>query len=315
VSRRGLFIVDRLAPRGIGLAGGARMTRRRSVLVLGLGGLLLSAVSRVAVAGPTQVEAEGYAGSSVGQWTCGPTARANYGGVGGQVRFYTEDRVPRRPEDEPQGGALTPDPSEESAATEDVAGEHEREREETLDLEPHGLSIGAGGGAEYRSYTRLACNETPCSAQVDAIPPTRLLGAGRAGLGYDWDYFGLRAGALVFQRWADNDDRSLTAAVLPDFDLRFGRRAGFHGSVGFGAYNLSTISRPGAYVGIGYASGAWAADLRAGGHLTFDDQVGVRGDLSFRYGVSRVVAPGLGLAISSAQQISPEGRLFVVFTP
>jgi len=42
------------------------MTRRRW-LVLGLGGLMLSAVSRVAAAGPTQVEAEGYAGSSVGQ--------------------------------------------------------------------------------------------------------------------------------------------------------------------------------------------------------------------------------------------------------
>jgi hypothetical protein len=31
--------------------------------------------------------------------------------------------------------------------------------------------------------------------------------------------------------------------------------------------------------------------------------------------VSRVVAPGLGVAMSSAQQLSPEGRLFLVFTP
>jgi hypothetical protein len=269
--------------------------------VLGLGGLVLSAVSRVAVAGPTQVEAEAYAGSSVGQWTCGPTARANYGGMGGHARFYTDDRVPKPPEEEQaQGGALKPEPEP---------------PEETLDLEPHGFSLGLGGGAEYRGYTRLACNDTPCSAQVDAIPPARLLGAGRAGFGYDWDYFGLRAGALVFQRWADNDDRSLTAIVLPDVDFRFGRRAGFHGGFGFGAYNVSTISRPGAYLALGYASGAWAADLRYGGHLTFDDQVGMRGDLSVRYGVSRVVAPGLGLAISSAEQISPEGRLFVVFTP
>ncbi|MDB4939495.1 MAG: hypothetical protein JWP87_6467 [Labilithrix sp.] len=287
------------------------MTRRRSVLVLGLGGLMLSAISRVAVAGPTHVEAEGYAGSSVGQWTCGPTARANYGGVGGNVRFYTDDRAPKRPEEEPQGGALKPDPTEQ---TPEPAAE-QTETEDSLDLEPHGFSLGAGGGAEYRAYTRIACNDTPCSAQTDAIPPTRMLGAGRAGFGYDWDYFGLRVGALVFQRWADNDDKSLSATVLPDIDLRFGRRAGFHGALGFGAYNLSTISRPGAYLGMGYGSGPWAFDLRGGAHLTFDDQVGIRGDVSMRYAVSRVVAPGLGLAVSSAEQLSPEGRLFVVFTP
>ena len=276
------------------------------MLVLGLGGLTLSAVSRVAVAGPTQIEAEGYAGSSVGQWTCGPTARANYGGVGGHVRFYTDDQPAkeRPPEEEPNAGALVPDLEGAPPVAEPV-----------VDLEPHGLSIGAGGGGEYRGYTRLACNDVPCDAQNDVIPPTRLLGAGRANLGFDWDYFGFRAGALVFQRWASNVDSSPTAVVLPDVDLRFGRRAGFHGGVGFGAYNVSTILRPGAFLSMGYASGAWAADLRLGAHATFDDQAGVRIDAAVRYALGRVVAPGLGLAASSAERVSPEGRLFVVFTP
>ena len=286
------------------------MTRRRW-LVLGLGGLMLSAVSRVAVAGPTQIEADGYAGSSVGQWTCGPSARANYGGVGGQIRVYTDDRVARPPEDQPSnGGALLPDSNEAipqpppPTPTEEAA----------LDIEPHGFWLGGGAGGEYRAFTRTACSDQPCSTN-DVIPPSRLLGGGRASFGYDWDYFGMRAGALVFQRWASNVDGSPTSVVLPDANLRFGRRLGFHGELGFGAYDVATVMRPGLYVGLGYASGAWAADVRGGAHQTFDDQAGMRLDLSARYAVSRVVAPGLGVAVSSAQQISPEGRLFLVFTP
>jgi hypothetical protein len=288
------------------------MTRRRSVLVLGLGGLVLSAISRVAIAGPTQIEAEGYAGSSVGQWTCGPTARANYGGVGGQVRVYTDDQAALLlpPEEAPNGGALEADVE---GAPPVVA--HAEPREPSLDLEPYGLSLGAGGAGESRSFTRVGCSETPCSPKNDAIPGAQLLGAGRANVGYDWTYFGMRLGALAFQRWDHGYDRSPTAAVLPDVEFRFARRAGFHAGVGFGAYDASTTFRPGGYHYVGYAGGGWAADLRVGGHLVFDGQAGLRVDASVRYAISRVIAPGLGVALQSAEQISPEGRFFIVFTP
>ena len=68
---------------------------RRHWLVLGLGGLIVSAASRVTAAGPVHGEAEAYGGSSVGQWTCGPTARATSGGVGGHVRVYVDDQAPK----------------------------------------------------------------------------------------------------------------------------------------------------------------------------------------------------------------------------
>lgn len=281
------------------------------MLVLGLGGLMLSAVSRVAIAGPTQLEAEGYAGSSVGQWTCGPTARANYGGVGGHVRFYTEDQTtpPPPPEEQPNGGALEPDVE---GAPPVVQAEP---AEPPLDVEPYGFSIAAGGAGEHRAFTRLACSETPCSAKNDAIPPSQLLGAGRADLGYDWKYFGLRFGALAFQRWENGYDHSPTTHVLPDFELRFARRAGFHAGVGFGAYDASTNFRPGGFHSLGYTGGGWDAELRIGAHLVFDDEAGLRVAASVRYALGRVVAPGLGVAVSSAEQTSPEGRLFLVLTP
>jgi hypothetical protein len=303
------------------------MTRRRSVLVLGLGGLMLSAVSRVAAAGPTQIEAEGYAGSSVGQWTCGPTARANYGGVGGHVRIYTDDQPappPPPPEEQPNGGALSPD-AERTEGTEGTDGAEAppvaaRSVESAppspmLDLEPLGFSFGAGGAGEHRSYTRIACNETPCSPKNDVIPPGQLLGAGRASLGYDLKYFGVRVGAMAFQRWDNGYDSSPSVSVLPDIEFRFARRKGFHAGVGFGAYDASTNFRPGGYHTLGYASGPFAADLRIGGHLVFDDQAGLRADLSMRYALSGVVAPGFGVALSNAEQTTPEGRIFIVFTP
>jgi hypothetical protein len=290
------------------------MTRRRSVLVLGLGGLMLSAVSRVAVAGPTKFEAEGYAGSSVGQWTCGPTARANYGGVGGHVRVYTDDQPAATPPPEEQpdnGGALEADVD----GAPPVAPVHAAPPEPPLVIEPYGFSLGAGGAGEHRSFTRIACNETPCSPKNDAIPSAQLLGAGRADLGYDLRYFGVRLGVMAFQRWENGYDSSPTTSVLPDIELRFARRAGFHAGVGFGAYDASTNFRPGGYHSLGYTGGGWDADLRVGGHLVFDGQAGLRVAASVRYALCRVVAPGLGVAISSAEQIAPEARLFLVFTP
>lgn len=300
------------------------MTRRRAVLVLGLGGLTLSAISRVAVAGPTQVEVDGYAGSSVGQWTCGPTARAKYGGVGGHVRVYTDDQAPApspppapRSEEASNGSAVEADvEGAKPAAPPPLPPNAEVEPAEPARMiEPMGLSLEAGGAGEHRSFTRIACNEVPCSPKNDAIPPGKLLGAGHAGLGYDWKYFGLRLGALAFQRWSNGFDASPSVSVLPDIEFRFARRAGLHAGVGFGAYDASSSFRPGGYHSLGYTGGDWDVDLRVGGHLVFDDEVGLRLAASVRYAMSRVVAPGVGVAISSTQQVSPEGRFFLVFTP
>lgn len=279
--------------------------------MIGLGGLLVSAASRVGAAGgPVQAEAQGYAGTSVGEWTCGPSARATYGGIGGHARVYVEDQPAKRPpEDEPNAG-LKPDPEPGAPADQPSA---QREDDGAPDLEPRGFSIGGGAGAEYRGFKRTECNGD-CSVG-NTVPPNRVLAAGRGNVGWDWDYFGLRLGALGSQRWADNSDTSPRSFVVPDIDLRFGRRAGVHGGLGFGAYDVSTIFRPGAYLSLGYASGPWVGELHGGFNLVFDGQVGGRADLAVRCGISRIVAPGFGFAVSSAQQISPEGRVFIVFTP
>lgn len=324
---------------------------RRHWLVLGVAGLIATGASRVnAASGPVQADAEVYAGSSVGEWACGPTARANYGGGGGHVRVYTDDAIPKDPPapppepkhepiamppvpkaeadpNDPNAPAAAPAAPELSSealeqdrvrsratATAAAAAEERRDVESTPDLEPRGPSIGGGGGLEHREFVRLSCNRERCNAQ-DVVPRGQVLFAGRASFGWDWSYFGFRAGALGYQRWSSNTDASPTSYVLPDAELRFGRRAGFHGGLGFGAYSVVTTFRPGAYLSIGYADGRWAADLRGGVHVVFDAQLGGRAELTGRYAVTRGVSPGLGLGLTSAQQISPEGRLFIVFTP
>lgn len=304
---------------------------RRHWLVLGVGGLIVSAASRVtAASGPVQADAEAYAGSTVGEWACGPTARANYGGGGGHVRVYTDNQEPKvathepPPPEHPPLAEIDPSPNAPPVTEQPPAPAPApappppaptiAETEHAAELEPHGPSFGAGGGLEHRAFDRLACNASPC-AGGDAVPRALVLYAGRANLGYDWDYFGFRAGALGYQRWRSNTDSSPTSYVLPDAELRFGRRAGFHGGLGFGAYNVVTTFRPGAFLAVGYSDGRWAADLRGGVHAVFDGQLGGRFDLSTRYAVARAIAPGMGVAVSTADQISPEGRVFVVFTP
>ena len=231
---------------------GTRMTRRRSVLVLGLGGLMLSAISRVAVAGPTQIEAEGYAGSSVGQWTCGPTARANYGGVGGHARFYTDDQPakPRPPEEEPNGGALQPDV--EGAPPVRVETEPPRDAARSR---AERLLHRSGRRRRAPRFTRVACNDVPCSAQNDAIPPARLLGAGRADIGYDWEYFGFRLGALAFQRWEDNTTDRRRPTCFPTWiQVRSSRRVSRRASAS-ARTTPRRSSDPAAYHSLGYAGG------------------------------------------------------------
>lgn len=297
---------------------------RRHWLVLGVAGLVASGASRVnAASGPLQADAEGYAGSAVGEWACGPSARANYGGGGGHVRVYTDDAIPKAPPATPpepipmvpvSDAEADPDDPKTQAAAAAAAAEERRDAESFPDLEPRGPSIGGGGGIEHREFVRLSCNAQPCGGE-DVVPRAQVLFAGRASFGWDWSYFGFRAGALGYQRWSSNTDASPTSYVLPDAELRFGRRAGFHGGVGFGAYSVVTTFRPGGYSFFGYANGRWAADLRYGAHVVFDGQIGGRADLTGRYALTRAISPGLGLALTDAQQLSPEARLFIVFTP
>ncbi len=67
------------------------MTQRRTILSIGLLGILATAPSRVH--GATDAEGVGYGGTTAGAWACGPIGRVNYAGGGARVRV-AETKAP-----------------------------------------------------------------------------------------------------------------------------------------------------------------------------------------------------------------------------
>lgn len=251
---------------------------KRAFLMLGVAGLFATGVTRVGATTPAQIDVEGYGGASSGEWTCGPAARAKYAGVGGNVRVYV---------------------------SETDAGERE----------PEGLSVHAGGGVESRGYEPTG-SEPPPGEPAEVLPPTRALAGARAGLGWDSRYFGVHAGAMIFQRWDDANARVPVLTPLPELDLRFARRRGLHGGLSVGSYDVPTLFRPGGSAYLAYmGESGWLLDVRGGPHLIFDEDPGFRGALSFRHPIGSFVSLGAGAAVNGGSQWLPEGRLFLSFTP
>ncbi len=277
------------------------MRLRRVFLSMGVLGLFATGVERYSGAAPTEVDIDGYGGATSGGWVCGPSADVKYGGAGGGVRVHplsapTSTEVGERP---PPPASTVPDPIEAPPPP------HYEPRGE-----PHGLEIAAFGGAESRSF-RLR------SAGGDddrTVPPTRVLGAGRAEIGWDDHYFGIHAGAVGFQRWADNAARDPSLLILPTLDFRFGRLSNIYGGFGFGSWSTSTTFRPTGYLSLGFGDPTFGVELRGGAGFVFDAEGGFRGDLRAHYALDETFAIGAGFAMQT-ERFLPEGTGFLIITP
>lgn len=275
------------------------MKRRRLFLVLATAAFVTLGVERYSLAVPTEIEADGYAGAASGGWACGPRSTATYAGGGGSVRVH--------PASTPANEATTAHKpnTEGDQDTEEVVTEPYRE--------PDGVTIGVRGGGEYRSF------ELDAPGAIDnsrVLPEARVLGGAQADLGGDFRYFGFRIGALAFQRWANNDDKSPDTNLIPTVDLRFARRTGPTFLLGFGSFSVPTLLRPGLYTGVGWQEArGFGIEGRVGAHMVFDGQVGLRGDVRGRYAIDDTWAFGIGVAAQVAEKTTPEGTFFVVITP
>lgn len=279
------------------------MRLRRFFLGVGTLGLCATGIERYSGAAPTEVDIDGYGGSTSGGWVCGPSADVKYGGAGGGVRVHplsapTSTEPGERP---PPPASSVPDPIEARAP----------ERREPMG-EPHGLEIAAFGGAESRSFKL----RSPGGIDDDdrTVPPTRVLGAGRVEAGYDARYVGVRAGVVGFQRWAHNDARDPALLVLPTLDLRFGRLNNIYGGFGFGSWSTSTTFRPTGYLSLGFGDPTFGVELRGGAGFVFDGEGGFRGDLRAHYALDETFAIGAGVALQT-DRFLPEGTGFLIITP
>lgn len=179
---------------------------RRSILFAGLLGIVASAPFKVRAT--TEVEGDGFAGTSPGGWACGPVGRVNYAGGGARVRV-----------------------AEKPAA---FGGK--------------GFTGEIAGSAAYEATRFVRCH-ADCDANDHEMPPDRGMYAGQARVGHHWDDFGLEAGATGFQSWEQNTSTEPKIVVIPDVQLSFRNGNKLRGVLGFGSPTVTTLSRPGLYLG------------------------------------------------------------------
>jgi hypothetical protein len=252
------------------------VTLGRGVLAACFAVLIVSAARRGGASGSGDVELGGYSGRSSGTWACGPTAAVRYGGIGAQARVHP------------------------------LAGAPERQ---------HGLALTVGVAAEAHSYSLIACASGGCGGGGAVVPPRSVVAGGAGEFGYDDRYFGFHGGALAWQRFANGNDPAPTWSWVPQLLLRAGPLDGVHGELGLGSYDVATILRPGAYLGLSWAPLlGWECSVHTGVHQTFDGESGVRASLGLRVPLAARVKIGFTLAASSGEgdSIQPEGQLVLV---
>lgn len=170
-------------------------------------GIASTAPSRVRAG--TEIDAEGFAGSTAGSWACGPVTRVNYGGGGARLRF-TEERAPL-------GGS--------------------------------GFTAEAGGAAVSEANHFVRCTGETCDEADHVMPAARVLFGGNTRVGYQGKVFGAEGGAEAFQYWAANTDGSPALRFLPDVQVSVRHEDIVKVMAGFGSPTVSTLTRPGLYLG------------------------------------------------------------------
>lgn len=105
---------------------------------------------------------------------------------------------------------------------------------------------------------------------------------------------------------------------LPELLLRLGPVSPARLELGLGSFNLPTITRPGAYLGLGFSGPAGSGwDLAL--HYAFVDNLNTidytRWDAELRAPVTDRLRVGAGVAVTSGFEgrIEPEGRLVMDF--
>ena len=231
------------------------MSPRRALLSIGCFVVVASAAHPVG-AGPADVDVSAYGGSVPGRWTCGPGTDVKYGGVGAQARVAlpTEGQPPSLHADDRRGLAVT-----------------------------------VRGAIEARSYTLTTCDQgTTCQT-----PPDAPAGGGAVNVGWDGATIGLHGGVSASQIYDRPEARSHRFQVLPEAHLRVGPRNVFWGEGGIGSYGISTVLRPGLYVGAGLPVGdVVVLTAHAGVHRNFEKESGGRGEMAghVRLGEARLGA-------------------------
>ncbi len=242
------------------------MTIRRTVLCFAVA-LLVASAARRSSAGTGELDAAVYGGSTAGGWVCGPVGRANYAGVGANVR------VQQRAADERQG---------------------------------EGWAGTVGAGVEHERVEITNCGEKPCDPEKEIAPAPATLPGGHASAGHQWQHFGVQLGAMAWRGWDENDDEDPKWRAFPELELSAGRRDRTHVIGGVGMPLPTMQRRPGIYGGVRLGRPgdvrvtAMAGAFRLGPSL--GGEAGPRADVVVHLPVGEKVAVNAGGSVSGTER-------------
>jgi hypothetical protein len=136
-----------------------------------------------------------------------------------------------------------------------------------------GTGFTGEGAAAFESESSVTQCE-PNQAQCVRNRSAGLLGA-HARVGHQWDMFGFEAGATAFQGYDSQSHSKPSVLLIPDAEIAVGPRSVARGVLGIGSPSISTLRRPGGYVGADVALGTVDLQARIGvfraGPALFDD--------------------------------------------
>lgn len=229
---------------------------------MGCLGIIATSPSRVHAG--TEVEGDGFVGTTPGVWACGPVARVNYGGGGARVRVVQENA--------PLGGK--------------------------------GLVGEIGGAAVSEANHFVRCPGDSCDRSDHVMPAARVMFGGNARVGYQWKAFGIEGGADAFQYWENNTDRTPNILVIPDVQLSFRHQDAVKVVAGLGSPTVTTLVRPGLFAGARVPISFVELEAYAGGFRTGPtNSVGLRVDVATSVAVAPGLKVRLGASASEAESL------------
>lgn len=122
-----------------------------------------------------------------------------------------------------------------------------------------------------------------------------------ARLGYQWEVFGFEAGATAFQGYDHQNDSGPKVGAIPDAEISLGSRSVARGLIGIGSPTVTTLRRPGAYLGADVLLDTWELQARAGmfrAGPALNDDAALRADVALYIPLTEPLSIRVGGSIS-----------------
>jgi hypothetical protein len=126
-----------------------------------------------------------------------------------------------------------------------------------------GFALTATGAVEHEALSVVSCDEGEGECP---LPPDRLMKGASIEASHHGRLGGATLGLGAYEAWQSAGHRTPALAVYPELELDLRIGPPVRGVIGFGSSVVTTIRRPGAYLGADLLLRPLTLELRAGAH-------------------------------------------------